>query len=44
MPVSILFFAGQGDESTLLKISSAYEVATQHRTPPPDFGPLPEEP
>ena len=22
----------------------AYEAATKHRTPPPDFGPLPAEP
>jgi Asp-tRNA(Asn)/Glu-tRNA(Gln) amidotransferase A subunit family amidase len=44
MPISILFFAGQGDEPTLLKIASAYESATHHRAPPPDFGPLPGEP
>jgi hypothetical protein len=41
MPISILFFAGQGEEPTLLKIASAYEAATNHRAPPPDFGPLP---
>jgi hypothetical protein len=32
------------DEATLFKIVSAYEAATQHRIPPPDFsGPLPDE-
>jgi len=32
------------DEPTLLKIASAYEAATKHRTPPAGFGPLPGEP
>lgn len=41
MPVSILFFSGQGEEHTLLEIASAYEAATHHRAPPPDFGPIP---
>jgi amidase len=40
LPISITFFAGQGEEPTLIKISTAYETATQHRVPPPDFGPL----
>jgi hypothetical protein len=40
MPVTITFFAGQGEESTLIKIATAYEAATHHRAPPPDFGPL----
>jgi amidase len=40
LPISITFFAGQGEEPTLIKISTAYETATQHRLPPPDFGPL----
>ena len=40
MPISITFFAGQGDEPTLIKIGSAYESATRHRAPPPAFGPL----
>lgn len=40
MPISITFFAGQGEEPTLIKISTAYESATHHRVPPPDFGPL----
>jgi Asp-tRNA(Asn)/Glu-tRNA(Gln) amidotransferase A subunit family amidase len=29
-------------EPTLLKIASAYEAATKHRIPPPDFGPVGE--
>jgi Asp-tRNA(Asn)/Glu-tRNA(Gln) amidotransferase A subunit family amidase len=40
MPISMTFFAGQGEEPTLIKISTAYESATKHRVPPPDFGPL----
>jgi Asp-tRNA(Asn)/Glu-tRNA(Gln) amidotransferase A subunit family amidase len=44
LPIGILFFAGPGDEPTVLKAASAYESATHHRIPPPDFGPLPGEP
>ncbi|MEJ1961885.1 MAG: amidase family protein [Gammaproteobacteria bacterium] len=40
MPISITFFANQGDEPTLIKIGSAYESATHHRIAPPDFGPV----
>jgi Asp-tRNA(Asn)/Glu-tRNA(Gln) amidotransferase A subunit family amidase len=40
MPIAITFFAGQGDEPTLIKIGTAYEAATHHRTPPPAFGPV----
>jgi hypothetical protein len=32
------------DEAVLFRIASAYEAATRHRTPPPDFGPLSGEP
>ena len=39
MPIAITFFAGQGDEPSLIKIGTAYEAATHHRTPPP-FGPV----
>jgi amidase len=38
MPISITFFAGQGDEPVLIKIGTAYEAATHHRFAPPDFG------
>jgi amidase len=40
LPVGIDFLARPFDEPTLLKIASAYEAATQHRTPPPGFGAL----
>jgi amidase len=40
MPISITFFAGQGEEPTLIKIGTAYESATHHRFAPPNFGPL----
>jgi amidase len=43
VPVGIDFVARPFAEPTLLKIASAYEAATHHRTPPPDFGPLPPE-
>ena len=39
MPIAITFFAGQGEEPTLIKIGTAYESATHHRTPPPDVRP-----
>jgi amidase len=41
MPIAITFFAAQGEESTLIKIGTAYESATHHRTPPPAFGRAP---
>ena len=44
LPISMMFWAGPGDEATVLKAASAYEAATRHRMPPPDFGPLPNEP
>lgn len=40
MPVGISFWAGPGDEATIIKIASTYEAATKHRTPPPAFGSL----
>lgn len=40
LPISITFFAGQGQEPTLIKVGTAYEAATKHRFAPPDFGPL----
>ncbi len=40
MPISMAFFAGPGDEPVLIKVGTAYEAATHHRTPPPDFGPV----
>lgn len=40
LPISITFFAGQGEEPTLIRIGTAYEAATHHRQPPPAFGPV----
>jgi len=40
MPISMTFFAGQGDEPVLIEIGTAYESATHHRFAPPDFGPV----
>jgi amidase len=40
MPVSLMLWAGPGDDGTVIKIASAYEAATHHRKPPPDFGPV----
>jgi amidase len=40
MPISITFFAGQGEEPTLIKVGTGYESATHHRFPPPHFGPV----
>jgi Asp-tRNA(Asn)/Glu-tRNA(Gln) amidotransferase A subunit family amidase len=37
-----MFWGRPFSEPTLLKIASAYEAATKHRIPPPDFGPVAE--
>ncbi len=42
LPVGIMFFGRPFSEPTLIRIASAYETATKHRIPPPDFGPVPE--
>ena len=44
LPISLMFWAGPGEESAVLKAASAYEAATRHRVPPPAFGALPDEP
>ena len=44
LPISMMFWAGPGAEAAVLRAASAYEAATRHRVPPPDFGPLPDEP
>ena len=40
LPVGISFWAGPGDEPIILRAASAYEAATGHRVPSPDFGPV----
>jgi Asp-tRNA(Asn)/Glu-tRNA(Gln) amidotransferase A subunit family amidase len=44
LPVGVDFIARPFDEALLIRIASAYEAATKRRRPPPDFGPLPNEP
>ena len=39
LPVGIDFLGLPFGEPTLFEIAAAYEAATQHRKPPPDFGP-----
>ena len=43
LPVGIMFFGRPFSEPMLFRIASAYEASTKHRTPSPDFGPLPEQ-
>ena len=38
LPISLVFWAGPGDEGTILKAASAYEAVTKHRRPPRAFG------
>lgn len=40
LPVGVDFLGRPFSEPTLLMIAAAYESATHHRMPPPDFGPL----
>ena len=40
LPVGVDFIARPFAEPLLLRIASAYEAATRHRRPPPEFGPL----
>jgi amidase len=42
--VGVDFIARPFNEPLLFRIASAYQAATKHREPPPDFGPLPGEP
>ena len=42
LPVGVMFFGRPFSEPMLLRLASAYEAATKHRVPPPDFGSLPE--
>lgn len=40
MPISMMFWSGPGSDSDVIKVASAYESATHHRSPPPEFGPV----
>jgi Asp-tRNA(Asn)/Glu-tRNA(Gln) amidotransferase A subunit family amidase len=42
LPVGVMFFGRPFSEPTLFRIASAYEAATKHRIPPPEFGPVSE--
>jgi amidase len=42
LPLGVMFVGRPFAEPTLIRIGSAYEAATKHRVPPPDFGPVPE--
>ena len=44
LPVGVDFLAPPFAEPLLFRIASAYEAATRHRRPPPDFGPVEERP
>ena len=44
LPVGVDFVGRPFDEPLLLRIASAYEAATRHRIPPPEFGPVAGEP
>lgn len=42
LPVGMDIVAAPFGEPMILRIASAYTAATKHRTPPADFGPLPD--
>ena len=41
LPVGVDFIAAPFNEALLIRIAAAYEAATRHRRPPPEFGPVP---
>ena len=41
LPAGLTFLGRTFSEATLIKLAYAYEQATHHRLPPPNFGPLP---
>jgi Asp-tRNA(Asn)/Glu-tRNA(Gln) amidotransferase A subunit family amidase len=40
LPVGVDFIAAPFNETLLVRIASAFEAATRHRRPPPEFGPV----
>ena len=44
LPVGVDFVGRPFDEPMIIRIASAYEAATRHRTPPRGFGPVAGEP
>ena len=40
MPISLMVWAAPASEPAVIRVASAYESATRHRKPPPDFGPV----
>jgi Asp-tRNA(Asn)/Glu-tRNA(Gln) amidotransferase A subunit family amidase len=44
LPVGVDFIARPFDEAMLIRTASAFDAATRHRMPPPEFRSLPGEP
>ena len=44
LPFSLVFRADPGREDVILKVASAYQMASKRRVPPPMYKPLPGEP
>jgi Asp-tRNA(Asn)/Glu-tRNA(Gln) amidotransferase A subunit family amidase len=40
LPIGLDVMARPFDEPVMLRVAAAFEAATSHRVPPPDFGPL----